>query len=251
MGSRGPRRASVCAAGRAEGRRPVFGSAVAAGSGSNRRAVLMRRATPCLYGMLCLAAGCGPDFGAVIYHLGLIPEQAVKAEFKLPAGSLLILVDDDMDLVQPPLARELLVDALATQLKEHRVADRVTTNKEIGLIRQTVADFDKLSISEVGRRANADTVIWMQVEDFYVEKDLEMMVTPGRFGVRVKVFNPREENKFRKRLWPPEREGRSVNVTISPHDIRQCKSHAEVHRLLAETMADKVAKLFYDYKVER
>jgi hypothetical protein len=200
---------------------------------------------------LAMTTGCGYQFGALLYYLNLNPQDKVKAQFKLPPGPLLILVDDDMDLVQPPLAREALVDAVATQLREHKAADRVTTNEEIGLIRRSVPDFDKLSVSEVGRRASADTVIWMNVEDFYLEKDLQMMVTPARFAVKLKVFNPKEEDKYKKRIWPPEREGRAVDITVSPHDARRCKNRDEVHQLLAATMADKVAKLFYDYKVEK
>ncbi|MDM8006249.1 MAG: hypothetical protein QUV05_08905 [Phycisphaerae bacterium] len=200
---------------------------------------------------LTATTGCGPGFGALLYHLGGATEQKVSAEFKLPPGPVLILVDDEMDLVSPPSARETLVDELATRLREHKVAERVTTNEEIALIRRSVPDFDELSVREVGRRANADTVIWMNVEDFYVEKDLEMMVAPARFGVKLKVFNAREEDRLKIRLWPPERDGRRIDITVSPHEARRCKSRSEVDHLLATTMADKVAGLFYDHKVER
>ncbi|HPD31854.1 MAG TPA: hypothetical protein PLL20_17820 [Phycisphaerae bacterium] len=199
---------------------------------------------------LATVTGCGPEFGAVIYHLGVGAEQKVRAEFKLPAGPVLILVDDEMDLVSPPSTRETLVDELATRLKEHKVVERVTTNEELALIRRSAADFDELSVREVGRRANADTVIWMNVEDFYVDRDLEMMVAPARFGVKLKVFNAREEDRLKIRLWPPERDGRRIDITISPHEARRCKSRSELDRLLASTMADEVAKLFYDHKVE-
>jgi hypothetical protein len=199
----------------------------------------------------CTATGCGPQLGAIIYYLNLTPKDTISAEFKLPPGPILILVDDDQELVKPPLACEALVDALATQLKEHKAAERVTTNEEIGLIRKSVADFDKLSVREVGRRADADTVIWMNVEDFFIEKDLEMLVTPARFSVVLKVFNAREENKAKIRLWPSTPAGRSVSITLSPHEARQCKSHAEVHQLLAAQLAGEVAKLFYEYKVEK
>ncbi|MGQ9649987.1 MAG: hypothetical protein ACUVXJ_07740 [Phycisphaerae bacterium] len=220
---------------------------------SNNRVGQAGQVAVCVFAFgvgLTTATGCGPEFGAVIYHLGVGAEQKVRAEFKLPVGPVLVLVDDEMDLVSPPSIRETLVDELATRLKEHRVAERVTTNEEIALIRRSVADFDELSVREVGRRANADTVIWMNIEDFYVEKDLEMMVAPARFGVKLKVFNAREEDKLKIRLWPAERDGRRIDITISPHEARRCKSRSELDRLLASTMADEVAKLFYDHKVE-
>jgi hypothetical protein len=197
------------------------------------------------------SAGCGPGLGSVLYIWGLVPEQKVKAEFKIPPGPVLILVDDDLDLVEPPVAREELVAKLTAQLREHKAVEQVTTNEEIGLIRRSVPDFDRLSIREVGRKAKADTVMWMSVDDFYVDDDPEMLVNPARFAVRLKVFNVNEEDKRKLRLWPPEREGRPVSLTVRPTELRECKSRADVHQLLAKEMADKVAKLFYDYTIER
>jgi hypothetical protein len=195
-------------------------------------------------------AGCGPTLGSFLYFANLIPEQKVAAEFKLPPGPMLVLVDDDLGLVEPPIARDVLVDAVATQLREHKIVERVTTNEEIGLIRHSVPDFDRLSIREVGRKAKADTVMWMSVEDFYVDPDMEMLVNPARFDVRLKVFNVNEEDKRKIRLWPSERDGRLVGLTVKPTELHDCKTRADVHRLLATQMADKVAKLFYEYKVE-
>jgi len=202
-------------------------------------------------GLLVATGGCGPDFGALFYHLGWVPQQKVSAEYRLPPGPVLILVDDDLDLVQPSLARRALVDALAKELKSHNITDRVTTNEELARLRQAVPDFDQLSIREVGRRANADTVLWMSVEDFSVEDDLERLVTPARFTLKLKVFNARAEHKKDVRLWPPERQGRFISVKVSPQDARACKSLAGVHRKIAAVMADKIARLFYDYTVER
>jgi hypothetical protein len=213
------------------------------------RTVVTQAAAAALCVGLAALTGCAAT-GALLYYSGLGPKDKVKAEFKLPPGPILILVDDDMDLVTPPLARDMLVDAIALQLKEQKISQNVTTNEEIGLIRKSATDFDKLTVREVGRRAKADTVIWMNVEDFAVESDLDMAVSPARFGVKLKVFNAREEDKRKIRLWPPEREGRTIDVTATPHEVRKCKNVSEVHQLLATAMADKIAKLFYDYTVE-
>jgi hypothetical protein len=198
-----------------------------------------------------LLCGCGPQFGAWLYTLGLVPEQKVAAEYHLPPGPLLILVDDDLDLVQPELARTALVDELARQLKTHEIANRVTTNEEIARIRQSHKDFNTMSIREVGQAAEADTVLWMSVEDFQLENDLAMVVTPAQFTVRLKVFDANAERKQDVRLWPDNREGRFITATMSPHDVRQCASLADVHHQLAALLADKIARLFYDYTIKR
>jgi hypothetical protein len=60
--------------------------------------------------------------------MGAAPKTRIQAEYPLKTDSLLVLIDDEQDLVQPALARHFLVDSLARQLKEHGVAERITTN---------------------------------------------------------------------------------------------------------------------------
>ena len=85
-------------------------------------------------GILCaITTGCGPALGAWMYTLGLVPRQKVKAEYKLPQGPILILVDDDMDLIQPPLADKMLVDEIPEAERRElsrQVADRILASFE-------------------------------------------------------------------------------------------------------------------------
>jgi hypothetical protein len=200
--------------------------------------------------MSTIAAGCGPSLGAWMYTLGLVPRQKVKAEYKLPPGPILILVDDDLDLIQPPLADKMLVDELAKQLQKHGIADQVTNNQEIAKIRQQEPNFDKRGAREIGQLANADTVIAIRTKQFFINKDLEMTVSPAKFIVEVKVINARAETREEVRLWPSHTEGRIINVKIGPHEISKCKTRAEAHQKLAKEMADNIAKLFYDYQID-
>ena len=63
-----------------------------------------------------VCTGC-QQLGALMYISGATPPQKVAAEYKLPSGPVLILVDDEQDLVQPAITREMLVDSLAKQLR--------------------------------------------------------------------------------------------------------------------------------------
>jgi len=200
---------------------------------------------------LIAMTGCGPSFGAWLYTLNLVPKEKSVAEYKLPKGPLLVLVDDDQDLIHPPTAREALVEALAKQLKEHQIADRITTNDELAKIRHSEPKFDQRGAREVGRLAKADTVLWLSVKQFALENDLDIAVTPATFAVALKVVDAQAERREDVRLWPLDREGKLMVITVSPQDIRACKSLAEVHQKLADEMADKIAKLFYDFKIEQ
>ncbi|UCD29238.1 MAG: hypothetical protein JSV03_01790 [Planctomycetota bacterium] len=205
-----------------------------------------------LFGITLFAtgSGCGPSAGAWLYTLGMVPKQKVKAEYKLPQGPILILVDDDLDLIQPPLAGKILVDELAKEFKKHDITDHVTTNKEIAKIRQQESNFDQRGAREIGRLADADTVIWISTKQFFVPKELEMTASPAKFTVALKVINSRAETREDVRLWPPYREGKILDVTISPHQIMSWKTHADAHEKLAQAMADKIIKLFHDYEID-
>jgi len=195
-----------------------------------------------------VVGGCGPKFGAMLYFLGGGQGPKVPAEYTLPAGPMLILVDDDWDLVHPRTACDALVDALATELTKYKLADRVTTNEELARLRQTEPNFDKRGAREVGRLAKADVVIWLKVVRFSLQDDLEMAHQAGRFGVTLKVINANAENRDEVALWPSDREGRLIEIKVSAHEIRACGKLADAHALLAERLAVEIAKLFREYQ---
>lgn len=200
------------------------------------------------------AAGClvgCSEIAAALYFLR--PPQKVTAEYKLPPGPVLVLVDDDQGLIQPPTARMLLVDALARELKAHNITDRVTTNEELARIRQAEPRFDQRGARELGQLAEADTVLLLSTQAFFLEDDLEIASVPAKFAVTVRVINARAEKADQVRLWPPEtteREGRLVEAEVDPHTLRAGKNTAEAHAQLANALAVKVAQLFYDRRVE-
>ncbi len=192
--------------------------------------------------------GCA-KLGAVGYFLS--PDQTVEAEFTLPKGPLMILVDDNRGQVVPPVACHRLTDAMARLLRENAGIERITTSEEINRLRQAEPKFDDLSIREVGRLANVDTMIWISVRDFAFDQELGTAISPGRFSVVVKVFNVKAEEKENLRLWPAQPDGYLAEATIKSHEIRACKTAARVHEKLGDALADNIAKLFYKYTVEK
>jgi hypothetical protein len=197
-----------------------------------------------------VGTGCGPQAGAWLYNLGLAPKQTSTAEYEIPPGPVLILVDDDQDLIQPPIARQALIDALAKELKVHNKVEQVTTNEELARVQQIEPNFNDRGAREVGRLVGARTVLWISVQQFVVERDLELAVSPAQFAARIKLINAEAETRDQVRLWPPDREGYFLSVTVPPQEVRTCRSLKEVHEKVAEKAADQIAKLFRDYEIE-
>lgn len=194
--------------------------------------------------------GCGPSGAAWLYTLELYPAQKIPAEFQLPKGSYLVLLDDDKDLINPSTARDVLIDEMAKRLKEHEIADKVTTNEELAKLRQAEPRYNERGARELGGLAHADTVLWLKTIRFDLNNDLEMLVSPGKWAVMVLVLNAKEKEKEKVRLWPPDQDGKLVEITVSAHDLRKCKSLKEAHELMASKLADEVAKLFYEQKIK-
>ncbi len=202
-----------------------------------------------VFGVSCLA-GCG-EIGALLYFLQ--PPKKVAAEYKLGPGPVLVLVDDDQGLIQPPTARMALVDAVARELKAHQITDKVTTNEELARIRQAEPKFDQRGARELGQLAEADTVLLLSTQAFALEDELEIASTPGKFAVTVRVINAKAETADQVRLWPPmatEREGRLIEAELDSNVLRGIETKAEAHEKLAAALAVKVVELFYDRKVE-
>lgn len=194
------------------------------------------------------SAGCGPRAGTVLYFLGMGKGQDIPADYELPQKPLLILVDDEYDLVHPPHARDALVDALSKELRDRDLADKITSNEELAKVRQNTPNFDKRGAREVGELVKADIVLWLRIRRFTLPDDLEAAMQPCFFGVALKVLDVKASKREDVALWPKEREGKFVEVKVSPHDLRAAGNIREAHRVMAEKLAQDVAKLFYTHE---
>ena len=133
------------------------------------------------------------------------------------------------------------IDKLAIQMKKHDITNQITKSEELARLRQSEPKFNQLSIREVGRLANADTVVWILPLEYYVPPNFEMAVKPAKFTVKLKVFNALAEQKEDIRLWPDQRQGKSLTIEITPHEIHACKTKTELYEKLATELADKIA----------
>jgi hypothetical protein len=214
--------------------------------GSILRLILL----PMVAGLLSTTGCAGQRAGEWLYTFGMVKPPKKAVSFELPKKPLLILVDDDRDLAQPRQICDLLVDALAQELRNHDLVDRVTTNEEIAKIKQSEPNYDKRGAREVGRLVKADVVLWLNINRYSLPDELDWSASPSYFGVSVKVINAQAERRDDVRLWPTTPEGKIIEVKVSPHDIRKCKTVKEAQQAMAESLATEIARLFYEYDEE-
>jgi hypothetical protein len=217
------------------------------------RCAPVRARAEALLAAACLAvvpAGCGPQFGAFLYWTGLYPKPTVKAEFTLTKGPILILVDDDYNLTESQAMRDAIASALAEQLAVHKVNRRSIPLERLKRIRLTAPDYAKISAHELGRMVQAEQVLWIKIVEYKIgDLEADNPNEAARVIVSLRVLNCRAERRDDVRLWPSGREPHRLEITKPLGDVQRL-GRDKVELLLIQELADRIAKLFYDYKVE-
>lgn len=194
--------------------------------------------------------GCGVTQGKLLYFMGFGQGKKIEAKFKLTDGPILILVDDADGIVDWPVALRLLQDDLAQELLRTKSAQKIVPVQTVQALRQTTPDFDKRGIREVGRMVDAEQVIWLGVDEFFVTEDPHEVHDAAYFVVSVKVINAREDDdRLRVRLWPDEPEGYRVLAQVSAGEAAQAKTKDKISKLLTDRLAVNIAKLFHEYRL--
>ena len=101
---------------------------------------------------MCLStAGCA-RWGALVYALGGGRGQKIPAEYELPPGKLLILVDDPKERVTWPRARTLLAQFTGEELLEHEAVSTIISPRSLAKFRQSDSNFERYAADEIGRK---------------------------------------------------------------------------------------------------
>ncbi len=215
------------------------------------RSPFRRAALAALVTLSVLVASCGQTSGQFLYFLGIGQSQKFKPKYTLSKGPILILIDDPEEKVDWPVANRMLFDALTQELLRNEATETTIPHASIQSLRQADPDFAKLSCAAVGRKLGADQVLWLEVQFFQAREELSDMDQSGVFAVSVKVINPNEQEKRSMvRLWPAGMDGYYVSSQLNAADVSKFRTRDIITQALAQRLAERVAKLFYEYKLE-
>ncbi len=205
----------------------------------------------CLVSVCVLfTAGCGYTQGQMLYFLGFGQAKLAKAQFELTDQPIVILVDDPQEMVRQPSARQQLVDSLGEELIRQKAAHKIVPRLTIENLRLTDPKFNRYSAREIGEQAGATQMIWLTVSDYRVSEIFDDPSSAAIFQVQVKVLNVLEKKKgSRVRLWPMSPAGQPVRVQLHGSDVVRLKKPQAIGQELAATLAQDIAKLFYDHRL--
>ncbi|MFI4854105.1 MAG: hypothetical protein ACIAQF_03875 [Phycisphaerales bacterium JB065] len=211
--------------------------------------------TPSKYLALLLLAGFGALAGCnVVAPVAMVIEgpPTVPAVYELdPERPTVIFIDDRHNVLpkrslRTDIARvteKVFLDSkiiFAGNLIDHRSAMRVAAREDPN---------DPLSIVEVGRRVGAEVVIYISFNDFAITRD-RVSVHP-LCNAEVMIFDTVSNTKLL-----PQGEGAypmrtSLPTKTSPYGSLSIAEKSETERELASGVGLRLARLFFEYEMDR
>jgi len=196
--------------------------------------------------MLSLS-GCllGPFFGLFAKKS---PTVTVAAEYKLPAGNLLILVDSPTERTGLSGVSPLLSSELAREIREQGLAPTVIPTGELANLQISTEKFDQLDIAQIGRRLSARQVLYVEVIEFTLGTLVDSSVGRGVVRTRVKVFDV----ELNQTVWPRAKPlGEEVIVQTPFREPPGKDYRQEFTEDLCKRTAIAIIKLFREHEEPR
>jgi len=199
---------------------------------------------------LCLAAatslnGCAP----VAYLTALIhgPEK-IDAKFELPKDKTTLVLVDSYDSHE--MMKRVLTQAVSKQLRDRGLVTTTIPYNAITALRMiTPESFNRMAVTEIGRKLGAEIVICVHINKFALKDNDADVMWHGQIEARVKVVAVTDDNTS-ARLWPDDRPaGHPVGPVERPEATDSSPSYASIMtKSLALELADELTRLFYKHE---
>lgn len=199
-----------------------------------------------------LAAGCGQQFGALLYFMGVIPSEKVPAEFHLTTGRLLILIDDDSDQVSQPEVFDRLTKQIAKELADYPDRPtRVIPYAQVRELQQRERDFSQYTADHIGKLLEADEVLWIKVDVFQPGSIAATDVSrSAQFTVNLRLLDTHAETRDEVQIWPESREPRRVSEGLSLAFVQEKNNDRIVAEELTDRLAESITLIFVDHEID-
>jgi hypothetical protein len=179
----------------------------------------------------------------------MMPPKHVAPKYELePKGKVLVLVDDLGKPVRYEHIKRLLTENTNRLLLENKAAEKVVSYEDIFRLTAIRKDFNRLGISNIARELGATQVIYVYINEFSLKDNPTISTWRGRLSVMVRVVDVDGETK-----WPLDRPtGHKIEADDYPPENNTTPTHGQkIASNLADDVALKIARLFYEYTVER
>ncbi len=174
------------------------------------------------------------------------PPEKVEPEFEPPADKrMLVFVDDMIRPVTYPAIKAELTGQINQRLLAHDIAADTVSYDELANLIAASPDFNALPVATVGRKLDADLVLYVQIDEFALrDEQAPEDLWRGRLRTTVRMVDVEQG-----RLWPKNRsDGHLMPLVETPTSTEDSPSMAdELTKRLAATMAEDITRLFREH----
>ncbi len=177
-------------------------------------------------------------------------QPKAAAQYELMDRTTVVFVDDRMNAIpiNSSRVRRAIADKVTMDLmREEILTSTISARDAMAVARNSDRDGALMSIEAIGAAVGAEQVIYVEMKTFRGSPD---GFTPRATGdCTVKVVDALNQ----ARLFPHPNDPRpaaGVHVVTPPFDIELFKTtegRSQIESLLAEMLADRIAKLFYEH----
>ncbi|MCE9620327.1 MAG: hypothetical protein K8R92_10530 [Planctomycetes bacterium] len=173
---------------------------------------------------------------------------SIDAQYTLPDRKTVVFVDDRSNILSRTQLRAVIGDKVATDLmKQGLVTETIASRDAIAIARKDETVDKPIPISEIGQRVGADTIIYVQIQDFSLSAP-GGQAKPSALAT-VKVIDV----TGRSRLYPAPSELTGQPVTTDMREVsddlyQSTAGRRQIEDTLAAEIGTEVAKLFYKHE---
>ena len=181
------------------------------------------------------------------------PPQKVKPVFVPPKDKKVLVFVDDMrtPVSYEPIKRDL-TEKINKLLMEKKLVREVVPYEAVMTIIGSSSSFNDLAVTDVGRKVGAELVLYVEITQFRLKENEGSPLWEGRLATSIRWVAVEGKTPDTARLWPKDRPGTGgYDVPPIGMPVKEDMSlsyGSELARNLADRMADRIVKLFYEYE---
>jgi hypothetical protein len=193
--------------------------------------------------LLTTQPGCNV-LGALAYKFSGSP--TMRARYAPPKDKTLVVVENYHNPAMLRLEADAVARHLSQELTLHEVVPVVDPGEAEAYRQAQGGGYRRMPIDAIGRSLGAKQVIYVDLDRFDVNSTIGSDLLAGQAVARVRVVG--EGGTV---LWPTDSAGGfPINVKVQPQPAAPGTGDTTVRRQLHADLADRIAKLFYDWKAD-
>lgn len=175
-------------------------------------------------------------------------QEKIRAQYHPPRDKKFLVLVESRTPLNYPVIKMDLTRRINRILIEKDLAASTIPHEMLANLSAARKNYNEMAISQIGEALGADVVLYVEIDEFALKESRASPLWRGRLSTNIRMVECPSGN----RLWPdlPPRMGLPVDAVQTETVEESSKYYGrKVSEELADMMADKICKFFYNHKV--